>query len=625
MKTKWGRCLAFGTLLAFWAGRADCTTIYVSRLGDDSNGASWTTAFRTVQKALNSVPDDKGGHRIVIRPDTYIEANLFPAQKGAKAAYNTIESDFDGSKGSGASGYAVFDCGDPEKGLKSVDWWSNFRASPDFSGIGWDRWIVRHVYATGGDAGLFWDLPPKMEPFTVVVEDSIGIGRAFGGGAAHFLPRADEPIVFRRCQLWCLDWWGDAAGAYVRAENEAMQASPDIVFEECTLTGPDNALQAGNPGFAGSSRVKLKGCKLVALNFSQPRGKPSSGAIFSTIEGKYLHVDLEDTTVMGYKVFGAGNGDVSYTTKGSVLAYVQFEQEVPAGFTRIGHWPVEVFQSIVPPQPASLRPVLRKEGVLRREMCESSPVIWQGRLCLMECVRPATGGTTTDYYLLLRDVETDKEIARFGEGYGLACAFEFDGTFYAFASRFEGGDWNDVTQFESKDLMTWSQRVVVQQEKEHLFNSSVCFDGKQFVMAYESNDPAMTPFTIKFARSPDLQTWEKVPGALLGPDRYAACPCIRFVDGQYYVLYLEHLKPRWYFETHIARSNDLVNWELGKRNPVLAPDKTDDGINASDPDLVEFGGKTYIYYSVGDQRTWSNSKRAVFDGKLSEFAGAYFN
>jgi hypothetical protein len=38
-------------------------TLYVSRLGEDSDGRSWRTAFRTIQKALDAVPDDKGGHR----------------------------------------------------------------------------------------------------------------------------------------------------------------------------------------------------------------------------------------------------------------------------------------------------------------------------------------------------------------------------------------------------------------------------------------------------------------------------------------------------------------------------------------------------------------------------------
>ena len=186
-----------------------------------------------------------------VRPDTYLEANLFPAHRGAAGAPNELVGDWDGRLGSGASGWVVLDAGDATKGFKSYDWWGTIRAykkawSPEhqaetFSSIGWDRWILRRLYATGGDAGLFFDLVDKAEPFTVTVEDCVSLGRAFGGGVANILSAPDEPSVFRRCQLWCLDWWGDAAGAYVRAEHPEMPPHPDVLFEDCTLVGPDNA------------------------------------------------------------------------------------------------------------------------------------------------------------------------------------------------------------------------------------------------------------------------------------------------------------------------------------------------------------------------------------------------
>jgi hypothetical protein len=120
-----------------------------------------------------------------------------------------------------------------------------------------------------------------------------------------------------------------------------------------------------------------------------------------------------------------------------------------------------------------------------------------------------------------------------------------------------------------------------------------------------------------------LENWTKVPEVVFGADRYAACPCIRFVDGVYYLLYLEHHTPRWFFETYLARSQDLKSWELSPANPILTPG-LHDGINASDPDVIEFRGQTYLYYSVGDQRTWSKLKRAVYPGPLAEFVRGYF-
>ena len=252
-------------------------------------------------------------------------------------------------------------------------------------------------------------------------------------------------------------------------------------------------------------------------------------------------------------------------------------------------------------------------------MCELSGVVWKDRLCYMACVRPASGGSSEEYYLELTDVETGDELARFAQGYGLACACVKDGTFYAFASRHENGRWNDVTLFKSSDLKHWEKKLVLQQENEHIFNTSVCEGPDGYVMAYESDDPEYPAFTIKFAVSKDLEKWSKVPDAIFGTNRYTACPCIRYANGYYYALYLEHRSPRHYYETYITRSRDLKRWELSSANPVLYPIDMDDGINASDPEVAEFEGKTYIYYSVGDQLTWMNMKRAVYPGSLGSF------
>jgi predicted GH43/DUF377 family glycosyl hydrolase len=198
-----------------------------------------------------------------------------------------------------------------------------------------------------------------------------------------------------------------------------------------------------------------------------------------------------------------------------------------------------------------------------------------------------------------------------------------NGKFYAFASRFSPEGWNDVTMLSSKDLLTWTEKVVVRNEKEHLFNTSVCRGENGFMMAFESDDQSFTPFSIKFATSPDLETWTRLPDSVFGKDSYAACPCLRFVNGFYYLLYLEHRTPRWFFETYLARSKDLKTWVLISANPILTPG-LNDGINASDPDVIEFEGKTHLYFSVGDQRTWSKLKRGIYPGSLSEFLLNYF-
>jgi hypothetical protein len=149
------------------------STIYVSKLGDNSDGSSWKSAFHTIQAGVQAVPDERGGHQVLVRPDTYPEANLFASYKGAVGGYNELLGDFDGGLGSGAKGWVVIDSGAPEVmvrtdqastagnkawklleegdpkeewGLKSIDWWGTFRASPVHSAAIWDRWIFKNLY-----------------------------------------------------------------------------------------------------------------------------------------------------------------------------------------------------------------------------------------------------------------------------------------------------------------------------------------------------------------------------------------------------------------------------------------------------------------------------------------------
>jgi hypothetical protein len=339
-------------------------TLHVSKLGDNSDGLSWPTAFHAIQTALDAVPDDRGGHRILVRPDTYVEANLAPAYMGAAGAYNALIGDFDGSLGSGAKGWVVIDSGDPEKGFKSWDWWGPMRASDKhwphgnnqetFSSIVCDRWIFRNLYTAGGDAGLFWDLTNKSgEQFTVVVENCVGTGRAFGGGVAYPTVRPGEPSVFRHCYLLALDWVGDTAAVLVGGWEKTMPDQPHVVFEDCTLVHPDNAVAISYASHC--ARAKFVDCRMIVLNFTQPEMGGNSTGILCT-QGHaptgQLHVDLENCTLAGYSLFTPGpDGEaVTYTTKGKVQAYVQFKQTVPQGFERLGTWPVELFSQMAPPE-----------------------------------------------------------------------------------------------------------------------------------------------------------------------------------------------------------------------------------------------------------------------------------
>lgn len=361
--TRQSHAASWDPVAADFTGRKG-VIFYVSKLGDNSDGRSWAKAFHSIQAALNAVPDGAGGHQIIIRPDTYLEANLAPAFKGAGSAYNLMVGDFDGRLGSGARGWVLVDSGEPVKGFKSWDWWSSFAASDKnwptgnnrraFSSIVCDRWIFRNLYMTGGDAGLFWDLTEKSgEGFTVVVEDCVGIGRAFGGGVCYPIVRESEPSLFRRCYFLALDWVGDTAAVLIGGWEKKMPSSPHAVFDDCTLVHSDNAVGLSYASYC--ARARFVNCRMIVLNFTQPEmGAKSTGIICTEKhrpEGR-LHLDLENCILAGHSVFTPGNDGkaASCTTQGKVQAYVQFKQPDTAGFERLGQWPADLFSQMAPPR-----------------------------------------------------------------------------------------------------------------------------------------------------------------------------------------------------------------------------------------------------------------------------------
>jgi alpha-L-fucosidase len=270
-------------------------------------------------------------------------------------------------------------------------------------------------------------------------------------------------------------------------------------------------------------------------------------------------------------------------------------------------------------------PGLVKTGAIYADVCEGTPVVWRGRLLLLLNFRPIEARDPQEHYLQLRDAADNRTLSTFAHGYSLASAFAWDGVLHVYGARLENGGWHDVSEFQTRDLAHWSQPRVVIKERpdEQLFNQSVCRAGDRFVMAYESNDPRWPAFTIKFAESPDLVHWRTLPDRIFGQDRYTACPWLTYLDGHFYLLYLEHIEPRWWFDTHLVRSKDLATWEPSPRNPILAPSPGED-CNTSDPDATEFGGKVLLYYSYGDQRTWTRLTRAEFPGTMRDFFAACY-
>jgi predicted GH43/DUF377 family glycosyl hydrolase len=261
---------------------------------------------------------------------------------------------------------------------------------------------------------------------------------------------------------------------------------------------------------------------------------------------------------------------------------------------------------------------------------ENTPVLFQSRLLLVSNNRP--GGADAkgkDAFLYIDDLQTGKEVARFGQGHSFVSALVNNNELNVFALEFTdfGRVMNSsgIDRFVSTDLKTWKrEKVILPEGNEHLFNSSVCSDDQGYLMAYESDKPVQ--FCFKFARSADLSKWEKIPGLVFtGENReYSACPMIRYFKPYYYVIYLHApVKGHNGWISYITRSKDLESWELSPYNPILEA-TFGEGKNNSDVDIIEYEGKTYLYYATGDQETWGTVRVALFDGPEKAFFEGHF-
>jgi hypothetical protein len=263
-------------------------------------------------------------------------------------------------------------------------------------------------------------------------------------------------------------------------------------------------------------------------------------------------------------------------------------------------------------------------------LMENTPVIFQSRLLLVANCRPGEMyAKGENAFLFIDDLTTGQEVARFGQGHSFVFALVDGNELNVFALEFTdfGKVMNStgIDRLVTSDLKSWkTEKVILPEGGEHLFNSSVCRDEKGFLMAYESDKPVQ--FCFKFARSADLSKWEKIPGLVFTGEKkeYSACPVIRWVAPYYYVIYL-HAPVEGHngWISYMARSKDLETWELSPFNPILEAGQGE-GKNNSDVDILEYEGKTYLYYATGDQETWGTVRVALFDGTEKMFYESHF-
>ena len=293
---------------------------------------------------------------------------------------------------------------------------------------------------------------------------------------------------------------------------------------------------------------------------------------------------------------------------------------------------------------SAARPQIKKLGTIDCDLVETTPIVFRDRLYRFESVR------TRYQYNALRvphfrfvDVATGKPTASFAAGHDLGSAFVKDDTVYVYGVK--GWGTSAVHVFWSKDLTTWNSQVALEQPGWSIYNTSVCQAEGRYIMAFEVGKPKEVvgaAFTNRFAESKDLVHWKLLSDKhVFTKKHYSACPTIRFLDGQYYVIYLHNAGKS--YDTHIVRSKDLITWESSPFNPMLKFSPEDRRIasdkltaaerkrivgagnrNNSDVDVCEFRGKVVIYYSWGNQRGIEHLAEAVYKGSLKQFLLSYF-
>jgi alpha-L-fucosidase len=256
---------------------------------------------------------------------------------------------------------------------------------------------------------------------------------------------------------------------------------------------------------------------------------------------------------------------------------------------------------------------------------ETTPIWFQGRLLSMQSHREDLPKPNLDaMHLLIRDMATGEDLSHFGQRHSLASAFVEGDTLHVFAA--EHGEkpeqwFTDIYHFSTTNLKDWNREPAIRRAEGegHLLNSSVCRNEQGYLMAYESDTPI--GFCFKFARSKDLSQWEKIPDLVFTGEKneYSACPVIRYFKPYYYVIYLHQAIPGHNgYVSFLARSKDLVSWQLSPMNPILEAGEGE-GCNNSDVDLIEVDGKTLVYYACGNQADWCDLRLAVYPGPMQKF------
>lgn len=292
---------------------------------------------------------------------------------------------------------------------------------------------------------------------------------------------------------------------------------------------------------------------------------------------------------------------------------------------------------------------------------ESSPFVFKGRRMRLELDDPSRGADVAEKRInvRIRDMATNKILSSFGAGcyYPSAmvdgervCVTATKRTYYlrgetekkGFVDGFCG---ETVMLFESTDLVHWSSRELFTRPGYRIYNTTMTKGPEGYVIAYECKLPDCVPFTMLFAKSPDLKAWTHLKDSQAYPaQRYCGGPFLHYHNGYYYLSLVTAL-PCVRYCTYLFRTKDFVAWDVGRYNPFLnvtqddrqisptAVDLPDDirrqiptafVCSLADVEMCEVDGKTWLVYGIGDQMGFYYLAEAWYDGPMGELLENFF-
>jgi len=274
---------------------------------------------------------------------------------------------------------------------------------------------------------------------------------------------------------------------------------------------------------------------------------------------------------------------------------------------------------------------IKKQPEVLGNFVESTPFVWKSELKYLAINRELNSNEPT---LSIFDFKSRNKISDFSRGINLASAFVKDEKLYIYGTKKWGqkGE-SELYVMSSKDLITFNEPELIYKAPPGLsfFNSTVTWNENEqkYIMALETDEDYLAAFSIRFFESKDNKVWLPANDQVFGKEVYVACPAIRYLKGNYYMWYLVERRNDPNCQTcityvvNVAKSSDLISWEVSKHD-FLVPDPPHEGINSSDMDLTEYNNQVYIFYSVGDQATWTKLKYATFNGNIEKLISNFF-